>query len=159
MVLIDYSMSDEEFDMAEDEDIAMLLLVHKNKKPKHGGSVFGCEKIWRLRLEADNTLMRNYLGPNPTFPERIFRRRFRMSTELFRTIAERMKIQDRFFQQRRSASGELGHSTYQKVTAALRQMAYGIPADLVDDHLAMSESQSIKCVKHFAVAMVQAYAG
>ena len=36
-------------------------------------------------------------------------------------------------------------------------MAYGIPADLVDDHLAMSESQSIKCVKRFVVAMVEAY--
>jgi hypothetical protein len=31
-------------------------------------------------------------------------------------------------------------------------LAYGIPVDLVDDHLVMGESQAIKCVKHFAVA-------
>jgi hypothetical protein len=80
-----------------------------------------------------------------------------MSSELLKKIVERMKCIDRFFEQRRSASGELGHNTYQKVTAALRQMAYGIPADLVDDHLAMSESQSIKCVTRFAFGMVRAF--
>ena len=49
-----------------------------------------------------------------------------------------------------NAAGELGHSTFQKVTVALRMLAYGIPADLVDDHLAMGESQVIMCVKRFA---------
>ena len=60
-----------------------------------------------------------------------------MSTELFRRIAEKLASHDRFFQQRRNAAGELGHSTFQKVTAALRMLAYGIPADLVDNHLAL----------------------
>jgi hypothetical protein len=36
-------------------------------------------------------------------------------------------------------------------------MAYGIPADLVDDHLAMNKSKSIKCFRRFAIAMVNAY--
>jgi hypothetical protein len=45
-----------------------------------------------------------------------------------------------FFSKRRNAAGELGHNTFQKVTADLRMLAYGIPADLVDDHLAMGES-------------------
>ena len=62
-----------------------------------------------------------------------------------------------FFQQRRNAAGELGHSTFHKVTAALRMLAYGIPADLIDDHLAMGESQAIMCVKRFAVAIVQVF--
>ena len=48
-------------------------------------------------------------------------------------------------------------ATYQKVTAALRMLAYGIPADLVDDNLAMGESTAIKCVKRFVVAIVQLY--
>jgi hypothetical protein len=33
------------------------------------------------------------------------------------------------------------------VTATLRMLAYGIPADLVDDNLAMDESMAIMCVK------------
>ena len=43
------------------------------------------------------------------------------------------------------------------MTAALRMLAYGILADLVDDHLAMGESQAIMCVKRFAVGIVQVF--
>ena len=80
-----------------------------------------------------------------------------MSIELFKHIAEKLARHDPFFQQRRNAAGELGHSTYQKVIAALRMVAYGIPADLVDDHLAMGESQVIMCVKQFVVGIVQVF--
>jgi hypothetical protein len=70
-----------------------------------------------------------------------------MSIKLFKHIAtEAMKF-DPFFEQQRNLAGELGHSTYQKVTAALRMLAYGIPADLVDDNLAMGERMAIMCVK------------
>jgi hypothetical protein len=34
-----YDFSDEEFDLQEEEDVAMILAMHINKKPKHGGSV------------------------------------------------------------------------------------------------------------------------
>jgi hypothetical protein len=36
-------------------------------------------------------------------------------------------------------------------------LAYRIPADLVDDHLAMGESQAIECVEHFAIAIVEVF--
>jgi hypothetical protein len=39
MVVFDYSTSNEEFDLEEEEEIALVLLKHKNKKLKHGGSV------------------------------------------------------------------------------------------------------------------------
>jgi hypothetical protein len=130
MVLFEYSTSDEEYDMGEDENIMMVLLAHKmknkKKKRKHYGSVLGHQKIRRLHAEADHILMQNYFGPSPIMPKKFFRRKFRMSSELFKKIAERMKCLDHFFQQRRSASGELGHNTYQKVTAALRQMAWTV---------------------------------
>ncbi|VAH26319.1 unnamed protein product [Triticum turgidum subsp. durum] len=50
-----------------------------------------------------------------------------------------------------------GIASFRKVTTALRMLAYGIPADLVDDHLAMGESQAIMCVKRFAVAIAQVF--
>jgi hypothetical protein len=34
-------------------------------------------------------------------------------------------------------------------------LANGIPTDLVDDHLAVGESQAIKCFKRFVVAIVR----
>ena len=38
-----YDSSEEEFDMEEEEDLAMIIAMHINKKPKHGGSVMGRE--------------------------------------------------------------------------------------------------------------------
>jgi hypothetical protein len=36
-------------------------------------------------------------------------------------------------------------------------LAYGMPTDCVDDHLAMGESQAIKYVKRFAVVVVRVF--
>jgi hypothetical protein len=76
---------------------------------------------------------------------------------LFKHIATEVMKYDRFFEQRRKATGELWHTIYQKMTAALRMLAYDIPADLVDDHLAMGESTAIMCVKCFDIAIVQVF--
>src|SRR4051812_27084406 len=92
-----YDSSEEEFDMEEEEDLAMILAMHINKKSKHGGPVMDRQKIWRDRIDAHNRLIRHYLVKNPTYPESCFRRQFRMSTELFRRIAEKLASQDRFF--------------------------------------------------------------
>jgi hypothetical protein len=149
---------DEEVAMEEDEFMFMAIMAWRaTKKPKIGGSVFGREKYRRERIEADNKLMRMYFNDDTCFPEKYFRRRFRMSRDLFKIIAAEVAKYDKFFVQRRNAAGELGHSTYQKVTAALRMLAYGIPADLIDDHLAMGESTAIMCVKRFVVAIVKVF--
>ena len=124
---------------------------------KHDGSIMDQKKNWRDKIDPDNIWMRHYFVDNPVYPESYFRRRFRMSTEFFRRIAEKLASHDRFFQQRRNAAGELGHSTFQKVRAALRMLAYGIPADLADDHLATGESQAIKCIMRFAIGIVQVF--
>jgi hypothetical protein len=109
-------------DLEEEGNMLMILAMHA-KRPKHDGSVFDRRKLWRKRIEGHNKLIRPKLWLKHIFKE--------------------VTKHDRFFEQRRNACGELGHSTYQKVTAALRMLAYGIPADLVDDHLAMDESQQL----------------
>jgi hypothetical protein len=69
MSLFDYSSSDDEYDMNEDEDIAMILLLYKKKRPEHGGSVFGRERIRRLRIDGQNKLTLNYLFSNSVYLE------------------------------------------------------------------------------------------
>jgi hypothetical protein len=46
-----------------------------------------------------------------------------MSIGLFKQITEEVAKYDTYFVQKRNAARELGHSTYQKVTAALRMLA------------------------------------
>jgi hypothetical protein len=101
--------------------------------------------------------MQSYFNKNPTYPESYFRRCFWMSIKFFKHIATEVMKFDRFFEQQRNAAGELGHTTYQKVTAALRMLACNIPTDLIDDNLAMGESTAIMCVNRFAVAIVHVF--
>lgn len=68
-----------------------------------------------------------------------------------------MKQHDRSFQQRSNCAGLLGHSTEQKFTVTLRMMAYGVPADYIDDNLAMAGSTSIFYVKQFVKTMVEVF--
>jgi hypothetical protein len=117
----------------------------------------GRHKFWREWIEGHNKLMRMYLNESMTYPESYFCQCFRMSIDLFKHISKEVTKYDQVFEQWRNASGELGHNTYQKVTAALCILAYGIPADLVDDHLAMGESTTIMCVKRFTIAIVQVF--
>jgi hypothetical protein len=110
-----------------------------NKKSKHGGSIVGRDVIGRRRQEAHQSLMISYFrlpGVPWVYPEKYFRRRFLMGTDLF--IYSSNVIRN--FEQRRGYTGMLGHSTLQKMTAALHILAYGIPADLVDDNIAMAEN-------------------
>ena len=48
-------------------------------------------------------------------------------------IVERLREYDDYFKLKRDAVGELGFSTIQKCTVALRILAYGVPADSADD--------------------------
>jgi hypothetical protein len=89
--------------------------------------------------------MHNYFDEPPIYPELYFHCRFRMGTDLFKYIVEAVKLHDTFFEQRRNVAGLLGHSTFQKVTTALRMMAYGIPVYRVDDSLAIGESSTFLC--------------
>jgi hypothetical protein len=156
------SSSEEEDEWDEEDDLALLMMMEmeQNKRRKHGGSRVGREVIRRRRQEGHQRLILDYFGLEglpPVYPERYFRRRFRMGIDLFQHICQEVSQYDHFFAQRRSCSGLLGHSTLQKVTAAIRIMAYGIPADLVDDHLAMGESTAIYCVRRFAKAIISCF--
>ena len=67
-----YDSSEEEFDMEEEEDLAMILAMHINKKPKHGGSVMGRQKNWRDRIDAHNGLRGTILWRIPHTRSRTF---------------------------------------------------------------------------------------
>ncbi|KAG2294364.1 hypothetical protein Bca52824_041033 [Brassica carinata] len=80
-----------------------------------------------------------------------------MSQRLFLHIVDVIKQHDNYFNQRRDASGKLGLSTFQKVTAAIRILAYEIPADATDEYIKIGESTTIECMKIFFRAIVDVF--
>ena len=58
-----------------------------------------------------------------------------MRRSLFVKIVETCEAKCRYFTRRRNATGLMGFSAYQKISAAMRVIAYGVPADYADEYL------------------------
>ncbi|KAF8403864.1 hypothetical protein HHK36_011970 [Tetracentron sinense] len=68
-----------------------------------------------------------------------------------------MEAHDPYFILKRNAAGTLGLSSLQKVTAAMRMLAYGVATDAVDDYVRIGESTSIESLRRFVRAVVEVF--
>jgi hypothetical protein len=134
----------------------LLLLVGR----KHGGSPRGrLPNLERNREDAFGRLVEDYFSANPTYSEEKFRRRFRMRKIVFERIVQEVQHQDAYFVQRSDAVGRKGAHPIQKVTAALRLLAYGASADQLDEWIRLSESTILDCLQHFIKAVLKGFGG
>ncbi|XP_055961572.1 uncharacterized protein LOC126678954 [Mercurialis annua] len=113
--------------------------------------------IWRNRIHGHFKLYNDYFGENPVYSPSAFRRRFRMSRSLFICIQSAVESCDPYFVQKRNAAGLLGLSSLQKITAALRMLAYGVAADYVDEYVRIGESTAIESLKKFVEAIISIF--
>ena len=65
-----------------------------------------------------------------TLIDLIFVCRFRMRVHVFERLVEAIEGADSYFKQKEDAIGHLGLSGLQKAVAAIRILAYGLPADV-----------------------------
>ncbi|XP_013695575.2 putative nuclease HARBI1 isoform X1 [Brassica napus] len=142
---------DEYFDQTFDQtfkDLAITYGHQEKKKRVH---------IERNREEGDLHLWNDYFSDTPTYPENLFRRRFRMNKPLFMRIVDRLSNEVEFFRQKRDALGRLSLSPLQKSTTAIRVLAYGSAADVVDEYLRLGETTTRLCVEHFVEAIINLF--
>ncbi|KAK1627356.1 hypothetical protein QYE76_001671 [Lolium multiflorum] len=134
--------SEEESDDEFFTDAAVLIHEHiVSQIPVFRGSLPGrAAALDRKRERGHDQLYNDYFQPNPLFVPHLFRRRFRMNRPLFRRIMDGVKIYDDYFCAKVDALGKVGLSSYQKCTAAIRMLAYGVAGDFVDEYTRMSES-------------------
>ncbi|XP_051179362.1 protein ALP1-like isoform X1 [Lolium perenne] len=111
----------------------------------------------RPREEAADRLVRDYFCENPIYPEKVFRRRFWMRRALFERIVHALGEWSPEFTQRRDALDREGLSPLQKCTSAIRQLAYGTPADALDEYLKIAECTSVKCLKLFTEGVIHIF--
>lgn len=134
----------------------LLLVV----SPSWGrGSLLGkSPNLHRGREMAHERLVQDYFsGDASTYPPDKFRRRFRMSRRLFEKIVDGVVETDDYFRQKADALGHLGASPLQKVTAAIRLLAYGVSADYLDEWIRLGESTINKCLRRFVGAIQKKY--
>ncbi|XP_042959567.1 uncharacterized protein LOC122294710 [Carya illinoinensis] len=115
--------------------------------------------IRRNPLKGHERLWKDYFAQPPIYPPNVFRRRFRMNRDLFLRIHSTVQTHDDYFIQKRDASGRLGLSSLQKMTTAIRMLAYGITADLMDEYVRIGESTARLSMKKFVKAIVSIFGG
>lgn len=151
----------------DDEETALTTTAHeaaivaalRRRRPRaRGGSRPGKRpNLQRDHRGGHERIMKDYFIERPVFTDVHFRRRFRMSRSVFARILERVQVQDVYFVQKPDAVGRQGLSAIQKCMAALRQMAYGTPADACDEYVRTAETTALVCLKRFCAAVVNAF--
>jgi len=113
----------------------------------------------RERVKFHYQLMKDYFDPNPTYNAHLFRRRFRMRRELFERIKEEMlrNHYDHFRTKVNPVDGLTGFTVEQKMTAALRVLAYGGAADQQDEYVRMGEETVRQYLGHFCNAIISSF--
>jgi hypothetical protein len=124
--------------------IAMAFLLHDQEQrlPKYRRSVKGRLPVTEHgRDEEHAQLWRDYFQrTNPIYKTPCFRRRFLISMDLFLKIMHSVRCYNDYLNLKADATCKLGFSSYQKCTAAIRMLAYGVVGDLVVEYIRMSES-------------------
>jgi hypothetical protein len=80
-----------------------------------------------------------------------------MSRELFLIILNGVRDYDDYFEAKYDCIGKSGFSSYQKCSAAVQQLAYGVPGDLIDDYIRMSESTCHEAMYRFCEDVIAVF--
>jgi hypothetical protein len=64
---------------------------------------------------------------------------------------------DSFFQYKSDATGKFGSSSYQKFSAAIRMLGYGVVDDLVDEYMCMRESICVDSMYKLCRAVIAVF--
>ena len=156
--VVDMHMNDED---DEHEELLLLKLEEErlsntSSRGAHGGSIMGHKMVHRDLIGGHERLYHDYFANPPKYGPRLFRRRFRMNQALFLRIHDAIVAHDHYFVQKKNAVGRLGLS-FLHVTAAFWLLAYGVPADYVDEYVQIGESTAIESLKRFVVAIVEVF--
>ncbi|OEL38610.1 hypothetical protein BAE44_0000372, partial [Dichanthelium oligosanthes] len=135
--------------LAEEEEARQ----HRRRR----GSVPGHLVIDRNHAAGHARITADYFNDNPVYTYYHFRRRYRMRRPLFLRIMAAMTQKDEWFLCRPDATGKMGLSSFQKCIAPLRIMAYGLPADAVDDYVCIFEATATEALNRFCAAVVDVF--
>lgn len=111
----------------------------------------------RDREGANAMLMHHYFDEDHSYTDEQFERRFRMTRNMFIRIVDGIRNYNeqplpahfKFFQAGPDCTRRAPFSIHQKCTAALRQLAYGIPGDATDEYLQMAETTALEALDNF----------
>jgi hypothetical protein len=86
-----------------------------------------------------------------------FRRMYRMRMTLFLSIMHKLSETSPRFSERYDATGRINLSALQKCIVDLRQLAYGMTADMIDEYLKLGKSTTLDCLEHYCACIIKCF--
>ncbi|CAL2240387.1 unnamed protein product [Prunus armeniaca] len=139
----------------EEEQMLAVAMCMLNQSRQHRRR--RAPNVDRRRESRGKNLLEDYFIPNSLYPASKFRERYRMQPHLFQKIMHDICNYDTYFIQKHDAVGALGLIPEQKLTAALRIIAYGASAEQVDEIARMGKSTILECLVRFCDAVKNLY--
>ncbi|XP_074373695.1 uncharacterized protein LOC141714050 [Apium graveolens] len=132
------------------ESTMVMNFINTLDEPQgHGSRPDKSSNHNRQRLSREKNLMEDYFVDRPTFSEGDIRRRYKMRPHVFNNIMTYLCTQDSYWHQKADAIELLRLLPQQKMTAALRMLAYDAAADQCAKICRMGESTTLECMKKF----------
>jgi hypothetical protein len=80
-----------------------------------------------------------------------------MRPHVFMRLVQAVENVDPYFHFKRDAYGRAGLSALQKCLATIHILAYGVPADAVDEYVRISESTARESLNHLCAAVINVF--
>jgi hypothetical protein len=80
-----------------------------------------------------------------------------MRRTLFLSIMHKLNEISPYFSERYDATSHAGLTVLQKCTAALRQLAYGMAADMIDGHLKLEKLTILECIEYYCLGIIECF--
>ncbi|CAL4988101.1 unnamed protein product [Urochloa decumbens] len=142
------------YEFLDDDEEMLTLLSAMDHESSFHRSIHVRRLVPREHGDGESRIIRQYFAANPIYTPKKFRERFRMKRHVFIRILDAVQSVDNYFQQREDCTGLLGLSALQKVVAAMRILAYGLPLDAVDEYVQIGTSTAREALKHFCSAVI-----
>jgi hypothetical protein len=135
----------------------MQARIEAKLQARPGSSVNSRRYINRDHEAGHAKLVVEYFAEHPLYIDYQFCRRFRMRKHIFLQIVEALGNWSSYFQLRRDAFSKVGLSPLQKCMATLRMLAYGSPADLMNEAFGIAETTTLECLIKFVQGIRHIY--
>jgi hypothetical protein len=76
---------------------------------------------------------------------------------IFLSIMHKLSETSPYFCERYDATGRAGLTALQKCTTILRQLAYGMAADTIDEYLKLGKTTVLECLEYYCLSIIECF--
>ncbi|DAZ93752.1 TPA: hypothetical protein N0F65_000595 [Lagenidium giganteum] len=125
-------------------------------RPTWAGCTAGRKVVHRDRPSGHAQIMHDYFSRTPVYSDEVFQRRFRIPRGVISNLIKRCEASN-LLAPKFDALGVVGNSREQKLTAALRTLAFGTASDATDEYCRFGASTAMCVMKKFCRAVIDGF--